>query len=117
MRVVAAKFSERSQAAAALERLQDELQRDDVQLAPLGHPGEPTGRDALVAGRFPDELVPAAESIVERAGGVVVVNIDERWTGMNAASTPPTQSYSSATSRPSRRGRTATCKSMSGRLS
>ena len=81
MRVVAARFSETERASAAKDLLVHELDVPDVAVAPLAHPGEPLGGDALLAGRFPDDLANAAVDIVERAGGEIVADIDERWTG------------------------------------
>jgi hypothetical protein len=64
--------------------LQRELAAPDVAVAPLAHPGEPVAGDTVLAGRFPEEQVPAAVALVERAGGEIVADIDERWTGLNA---------------------------------
>jgi|1185.fasta_scaffold1041882_1 hypothetical protein len=86
MRVVAARFAEPDQASAALDLLRRELYVADAEVAPLGHPGE-AGSDAVLAGRVPDEVAPEAVALVERAGGEIVADIDERWTGLNAAST------------------------------
>jgi hypothetical protein len=80
MRVVAAKFPESSQASAARDLLQRELDGADLEVAPLGHPGE-AGTDAVLAGRFSEELVPAAVELVESAGGEIVADVDERYTG------------------------------------
>jgi hypothetical protein len=93
MRVVAARFAEPDQASAALELLQRELSVADAAVAPLAHPGE-AGSDALLAGRIPDDVAPTAVELVERAGGQIVADIDERWTGLNAgtsASFPSTR--------------------------
>jgi len=87
MRVVAARFSEPDQASAARDLLARELEHADVAVAPLGHPGEATYGDALLAGRFPDEQAPVVVELVQRAGGEIVADIDERWTGMASAST------------------------------
>lgn len=83
MRVVAARFPEPSQASAARDLLQRELDSAEVEVAPLGHPGE-AGTDAVLAGRFPEELVPAAVELVERAGGEIVADVDERYTGVQS---------------------------------
>lgn len=85
MRVVAARFPQTSQAAAALDLLQRELDPPDVAVAPLARPDEPAAADAVLAGRFPDEQARAAVELVERAGGEIVANIDESWTRMNSA--------------------------------
>ena len=86
MRVVAATFSKPSQASAACELLSRGLHSHDVQVAPLGHPGEKENGDAVLAGRFPDDVAAAVVALVERAGGVIVANIDERWTGSSSES-------------------------------
>jgi hypothetical protein len=85
MRVVAARFDKPSQASAARDELRRELGCPEVEVAPLGHPGEAGRGDAVLAGRFPDEDVPTAVELVERAGGEIVVVVDERYT----ASAPP----------------------------
>ena len=92
MRVVAARFAEPDQASAALDLLRRELAVADVAVAPLAHPGEGGSGDALLAGRVPDEIAVTAVALVEDAGGEIVADIDERWTGLNA---PATQAYSS----------------------
>ena len=89
MRVVAARFSEPSQAAAARELLQRELDRTDVEVAPLGHPGEAGSGDAVLAGRFPEDQVPAAVELVEQSGGEIVADVDERHTGLSPSSIDP----------------------------
>lgn len=88
MRVVAARFSKPSQASAARDLLCRELNPPDVEVAPLAHPGEALTGDALLAGRFPDEVAPDAVRLVVRAGGEIVVDIDERWTGLAPKSAP-----------------------------
>ena len=52
----------------------------DAAVAPLGTPGQPAANDAVLAGRFPDEQAALVMDLVRRAGGVVVTNVDERWT-------------------------------------
>jgi hypothetical protein len=86
MRVVAARFPEPSQASAARDLLQRELENADVKVAPLGHPGEAGSGDAVLAGRFPEEVVDIAVELVESAGGEIVADIDERYTGTSGAS-------------------------------
>jgi hypothetical protein len=86
MRVVAARFSERRQANAALAVLQRELDPPDVAVAPLARSDLATSGDALLAGRFPDDQARAAVDLVEQAGGEIVADIDESWTGLNSAS-------------------------------
>src|SRR5881275_399966 len=87
MRVVAARFAEPDQASMALDLLRRELSVSDIAVAPLAHPGEPSASDAVLAGRVPDEVAPTAVELVERAGGEIVADIDERWTGLNASAT------------------------------
>jgi hypothetical protein len=90
MRVVAARFPERSQAAAALDLLRRQLRPPDVAVAPLAWSDEPTATDAVLAGRFPDELVPAAVELVERSGGEIVADIDESWIGLGSSTSGAT---------------------------
>jgi hypothetical protein len=78
MRVLAARFSERGGAAAALVTLERELHPPDIAVAPLAHPGEKPSGEALLAGLFSEADVPAAVELVERAGGEMVANLDER---------------------------------------
>ncbi len=83
MRVVAAKFPGPQQAWAVLARLQHDLKVDppDVDVAPLAIPGEPPANEFVLAGRFPDPLVPVVVNCVRDAGGEVVADLDEVWTG------------------------------------
>jgi hypothetical protein len=87
MRVVAARFSEPGQASAARDLLERELDQPDVAVARLAHPGEPVAGDALLAGRFPDEVAQTAVELVQSAGGEIVADIDESWTGMITSTT------------------------------
>ena len=82
MRVVAARFTEPRRAAAVLNVLYDRLHvaTVDAAVAPLGTPGQPPANDAVLAGRFPDEQAALVMDLVRQAGGVVVANVDERWT-------------------------------------
>jgi hypothetical protein len=82
MRVVAARFPEPSQASAARDLLQRELESAEVEIAPLGHPGEAGSGDAVLAGRFSDEIAPVAVELVESVGGEIVADLDERHTGL-----------------------------------
>ena len=84
MRVVAARFPERDKANAALAMLERVLHPRDVAVAPLARPDALPGADSLLAGRFPDWQAPVAVELVERAGGEVVADIDEKWTGLNS---------------------------------
>jgi hypothetical protein len=79
MRVIAASFPDDRSARAALNRLtaQFALERNQVgveALAPI------TGRSksrAILAGRFQDEIVDDARSVVEDLGGTLVVDIED----------------------------------------
>ena len=83
MRVVAAKFSGSRQALDALDVLRRELEPPDLAVAPLAPTEEPAATDALLAGCFPDDQARAAVELVERAGGVIVADIDASWTDAN----------------------------------
>jgi hypothetical protein len=52
----------------------------DVEIAPLGIPGQPTTDDTLLAGRFEDETAPRVAELVRDGGGEIVANVDESWT-------------------------------------
>lgn len=66
--------------------VKDELQRrlkvppSDVDIAPLGIPGQPSANDTLLAGRFSDDQAPVVAELVREAGGEIVANVDETWT-------------------------------------
>jgi hypothetical protein len=62
--------------------LKRELDRPEVEVAPLAHPGEAVRGEAVLAGRFPDDRAKEAVRLVVRAGGEIVADIDERLTGM-----------------------------------
>ena len=62
----------------------------DVEIAPLGVPGQQTTNDTLLAGRFPDEEAPRVAEIVRECGGEIVANVDESWTRPRAAAERPT---------------------------
>jgi hypothetical protein len=53
----------------------------DVAVAPLGIPGQPPANEFVLAGRFPDATVPRVVTCVRNAGGEVVADVDETWTG------------------------------------
>jgi hypothetical protein len=82
MRVLAARFSDRRQASAVRDMLQYRLHLDapDVDIAPLGVPGQPATTATLLAGRFADELAPKVADLVQAAGGEIVADVDETWT-------------------------------------
>ena len=96
MRVVAARFAEADKASAALDLLRRELAVLDLAVAPLAHLGEAGSAESLLAGRVPDDVAPTAVALVEHAGGEIVADIDESWTGSNA---PVAQAYSSTSGR------------------
>jgi hypothetical protein len=79
MRVLAARFSDRRIASAVIELLQRRLHvaAPDVDIAPLGMPGQPSANDTLLAGRFSDAQAPEVAQMVRDAGGEMVANIDE----------------------------------------
>ena len=83
MRVVAARFSGFEQARAVLYQLQRNLKVDppDVAVAPLGIPGQPPANEFVLAGRFPEDSVSQVIGLVRDAGGEVVADVDESWTG------------------------------------
>ena len=56
------------------------LTPNDVEIAPLGVPGEASDGETLLAGRFPEELTDQVGSLVNEAGGEIVVDADEAWT-------------------------------------
>jgi hypothetical protein len=87
LRVVAARFNEPRRAAAVLDLLHERLHvaLPDADVAPLGTPGQPPSNDAVLAGRFPDEQASLVMDLLRRAGGVVVANVDERWTRPSAS--------------------------------
>jgi hypothetical protein len=55
-----------------------------VAVAPLGIPGQAPANEFVLAGRFPDDSVPRVVGLVRQAGGVVVADVDEIWTGSSA---------------------------------
>ena len=52
----------------------------DVDIAPLGVPGEESTTDTLLAGRFADEQAREVAELVRQWGGEIVANVDESWT-------------------------------------
>ncbi len=64
------------------ERLLSALHGDasDVDIAPLGTPGQPESSDMVLAGRFPDNEAEVVERLISDAGGEVVANVDEALT-------------------------------------
>jgi hypothetical protein len=94
MRVLAARFRDRGRAAAVCDMLRQRLHLEpvDVDIAPLGVPGEETQYETLLAGRFTDEVAPRVAEVVAQAGGEIVANVDERWTKPKPAPRRPSWS-------------------------
>jgi len=83
MRVLAASFPDDASARAARDHLVDAFRLDDGQISVEALAPEERRRDAAVlAGRFHEETVVAARAVVERFGGTLVVDVDDR--GANA---------------------------------
>lgn len=82
MRVLAARFPDRRIAAAVRELLQLRLRIDppDLDIAPLGVPGQPSTTETLLAGRFADDQTAEVSQLVRENGGEIVANVDEIWT-------------------------------------
>jgi len=92
VRVLAARFSDRERASAALLALRPRLNApaEDVDIAPLGIPGlADEGDQTLLAGRFHEQNVEFVRRTVAHEGGSVVTEVDERWTRPRLATTPP----------------------------
>lgn len=98
MRVLAARFSDRGIASAVKDVLQRRLHvaPPDVDIAPLGIPGQPSANDTLLAGRFSDDQAPEVAKLVREAGGEIVANVDERWTRPREAPAPRRQGWNPA---------------------
>ena len=80
---MAARFSDRQGAEAALDGLRDRLRMpdEDAAIAPLGVPGRGDEGDAtLLAGRFHENHLELVRLTLTRAGGSLVADVDERWT-------------------------------------
>src|SRR5688500_2063183 len=82
MRVLAARFPDRSRASAVRDLLcrQLHLSPPDVDIAPLGVPGQESTTDTLLAGKFSDDQAPHVAEVVRECGGEIVANIEESWT-------------------------------------
>lgn len=52
----------------------------DVDIAPLGIPGQPDADDIVLAGRVRDDAAAIVARLISEAGGEVVANVDEAWT-------------------------------------
>lgn len=94
MRVLAARFQDRGRAAAVCDMLRHKLHLGpvDVDIAPLGRPGEEAHNETLLAGRFTDEIAPRVAEAVRQAGGEIVANVDETWTKPKPAPRRPSWS-------------------------
>jgi hypothetical protein len=81
MRVLAARFADRRIASAVRDLLRRQMRMApaDVDIAPLAAE-EPATDDTLLAARFPDRDAAEAATLLRDAGGVIVANVDERWT-------------------------------------
>lgn len=81
MRVLAAKFADRRIAWAVRDVLRRRMHiaAPDVDVAPLAA-DEPATDETVLAARFPDQDAAKAAELLRNAGGVIVANIDERWT-------------------------------------
>ncbi len=88
MRVLAARFSDRRIASSVRDLLQHRLHiaAPDVDIAPLGVPGQPSTDATLLAGRFSDAQASEVAELVREAGGEIVANVDETWTRPRVAS-------------------------------
>ncbi len=65
-----------------------DLGPDDVGIAPLGGSDQPQGAQVLLAGRFREARLDEIRSIIERAGGEIVADLDEGRTKPRIAPTP-----------------------------
>lgn len=83
MRVLAATFPDDASARAAERHLMSAFGLDagEIGVEALAH--ERSVRDeAVLAGRFQDDVVAAAREVVDQCGGTLVIDIDDR--GRNA---------------------------------
>jgi hypothetical protein len=81
MRVLAASFPDDRSARTAQGRLIDDLALDASQIGveALAHDRKVSDA-AILAGRFQEDVVAAARSVVEECGGTLVIDIDDRGT-------------------------------------
>lgn len=81
MRVLAAAFENAAAARTVLEELRRrfDLPSTDVGIAPLGT-DDRSGNRTVLAGRFREGNVDAIRAMVTAHGGLVVSEVDERWT-------------------------------------
>ena len=82
MRVLAARFADRRIASAVRDMLSRRMHVSppDVDIAPLANTEEPATDETVLAARFPDRDAAEAAALLRDAGGVIVANVDERWT-------------------------------------
>ena len=83
MRVLAARFRDHGRAIEVRDSLRRQLRlgAQDVDIAPLGIPGQESSYEYIVlAGRFHDDVAPRVAELVRERGGEVVTNVDESWT-------------------------------------
>jgi len=82
LRVLAASFRDGKVARRVLKELQRayELRAEDAAVAPMGTAAESDAPLTVLAGRFHDDRVGRIRDLVERYGGRVLVEVDERAT-------------------------------------
>ena len=79
MRVLAASFPDDATARAARAKLVEAFELDSSQIGVEALAHERDVRDAAVlAGRFREDAVDAAREVVQRFGGTLVIDIDDR---------------------------------------
>lgn len=78
MRVVAASFPNDASARKARTMLLTELaiEAHQVGVEALAQPANPGGPATILAGKFSEDVVPAAREVVERLGGTVMIDMD-----------------------------------------
>jgi hypothetical protein len=82
MRTLAASFRDKASARAAQAGLVRMLVVDSgaVRIASLGKAGRDAGPGTILAGNFREEVVKVARDVIERFGGTMVVDVDEKHT-------------------------------------
>jgi hypothetical protein len=83
MRILAARFKDHGRAIAVRDLLRRQLRlgAQDLDVAPLGIPGQESSDEYIVlAGRFHDDVAPNVADLIRHNGGEVVTNVDESWT-------------------------------------
>ena len=79
MRVLAASFPDGASARAARAKLIEAFELDASQIGVEALAHEQDVRDeAVLAGRFREDVVDAARDVVQRSGGKLVIDIDDR---------------------------------------